>query len=227
MRPAGDGTRRQAGGNLPAPAGLLLSFLPSLLLATLCGCMDASRGKAGQAPDAYPARAADSLKGGRFDFSRMNLTEKPDFIELQVLGTVAFLGDSCASRPDGKCVRKLERLRPEEGFHAHCALSPCWNFIRAEVGGRGKAWGSTEDIRTLLGSIDTEEEAKLWLFVNGFNVVNDDSLRVEAAGTGYRVRAARTEGCPLVRSLHEVEVDSTGGIRETSSRVLETFNACY
>ena len=85
-------------------------------------------------------------KGGSFDFTQMRLTESPSFIELQVLGTVAFLGDSCESRVNGKCKRKLERLFPNDGFHSHCSISPCFNFIRAEIGGEGKVWGKVDDI---------------------------------------------------------------------------------
>lgn len=189
-----------------------------LALLLLLGCA--------RIPQSNP-KIMEVQKGGPFDFTQMNLTERPSFIELQVLGTIAFLGDSCESITDGRCKRKLERLFPKDGFYAHCSLSPCYNFIRAEVQGRGKVWGREEEILSLLGPIDTEEEAKLWIFVTGFDVINDDSLIVFKANNKFQIRAARTKGCPLVRSLYQLNLESTGLIEEVSYTVLETYNGCF
>jgi hypothetical protein len=191
--------------------------LVPLALLLLLGCA--------KAPQSIPEKK-EVQKGGSFDFTRMNLTEHPRFIELQVLGTIAFLGDSCESITNGRCKRKLERLFPTDGFYAHCSLSPCYNFIRGEVGGKGKVWGKEDEILSLLGPIDTEEEAKLWIYVNGFDVINDDSLTVLRSPNQFLIRAARTKGCPLVKCLYQLKLKSTGRIEEVSYTVLETYNGC-
>jgi hypothetical protein len=194
--------------SIPPLSGLVLVFL---------GCFGENRG----------AQKSTRPQGGAFDFSRMKLAEQVDFIELQKFGTLAYWGDTCGSRAEGKCRRRLDSLGLENGVGFDCKDSPCYHFIRTESQGKGRLWASDSGIKELLGPIDTEEEARLWIFVNGFKVIGDSALSVASHGKGFSITAMKMAGCPIVDSLWTLELASDGTISEKSRKLIKTYDWCY
>jgi hypothetical protein len=84
--------------------------------------------------------------------------------------------------------------------------------------------GSLEELRQILGDIDTANEAAVWLYVNDRSVSCD---QLETLADGYLGHAsALLSDCPITYQPMDVKVARDGTLTETKRGAVQTSNSC-
>lgn len=174
--------------------------------------------------------------------SGLTLAEPADYLELRERSswdtespweTVDSAGTACTSATDLEaCQAALEAATAETGFRLGECLDLCSDSLL--VVNRGDAVEVISDpgeVLTLLGSVDTPEEAALVVGLGGYRVsCGEDPGEggVRAGVDGYEVIAtAYTSICaPIIVERYQLGVSSDGTLTELDSEVIGRSSAC-
>ena len=151
--------------------------------------------------------------------------------------TCAVRGEPCAGAPDdGACQRALHELEKKSAP----AAVPCPGglscpermYVITTRGATPQLWSSAEQLRQLLGPIDTVDDA--WLLAQAAEhlppyVCGDaETSAARAVGSGYELRERRyTKNCdPIELTEHTYRVERDGAVRPLGSRVVRSEPGC-
>lgn len=141
--------------------------------------------------------------------------------------TLSEAGSRCARAVGPACAEKL-------AYHPLPLSNPSckeYCYERAVVTTRGdevRRWASTTELLSLLGPIDSSDEALLIVSSRGFGLSCDDPEHgsVRELGEGYEVVATRTISlCPMRAELVRLEVTREGEIAILSRTLLPADDA--
>ncbi|MCC6336628.1 MAG: ferritin-like domain-containing protein [Myxococcales bacterium] len=162
----------------------------------------------------------------------------PDVVELRSrttfrgsdpasVGTLSTSGTACATAADKPtCQAAFDGLNPDAGFGESCLEICVSYFLGTTRADEVKAWSSIEELKTFLGTIDTEQEAALMAHAHSYRVQCEplDRGGVKArSGGGYDVIAVRGHACGPGSKVtrYYLNVTPAGEVTETSSEVAE------
>jgi hypothetical protein len=142
---------------------------------------------------------------------------------------VSEFGTRCATASSPACAAQSAK-HPATG-HASSCVDICTE--RAIVTTRGddvKRWATHDELVTLLGPIDTSDEALMLVAGAGYDLACDAPQRssIREVGDGYEVTATRvTSDCaPLITTQYLIHVARSGELRVLGERVFSMSAAC-
>ncbi|RKG64444.1 ferritin-like domain-containing protein [Corallococcus sp. CA054B] len=136
-------------------------------------------------------------------------------------------GQACATATDpGACRTALEEARPHDGFFATCTLLCTKYFLATTRGDEVKTWTSLQELKALLGNVETRQDAALVAFASGYELACGDLERgaVKRNPDGsYNIVGTRGFACGEGSDLtqHVVRVSTNGDVTEVEKHVLE------
>ncbi len=193
------------GSGLPDPAGFTLpACVPSGALA-MDGMM--------------PATAVDYLE--------MRQRDQEGPMTSRVLSST---GTQCKTATDvATCKSALAALPVSPSFHP-CVDHECGASLATTAGDTVKSYNDAAAVQTLLGTIDTPQEAALTVFAAGYDISCTDKATggVRAVVDGYEVLASKmTKICaPIEITGYLLKVDKSGKVTVQSSSVISSSPAC-
>ncbi|NOJ94723.1 ferritin-like domain-containing protein [Corallococcus coralloides] len=141
--------------------------------------------------------------------------------------TRASTGQACATATDpAACQTALEEARSHDGFHGTCTLV-CTNYFLATTrGDEVKTWTSLQQLKELLGSVQTRQDAALVAFASGYSLTCGELERgaVKRNPDGsYNIVGTKGFACGEGSDLtqHVVRVSTNGDVTEVEKHVLE------
>ncbi|WP_164007956.1 ferritin-like domain-containing protein [Pyxidicoccus trucidator] len=185
--------------------------------------------------------AAPACEGGVLAVSGLSPAAPVDFVQLRHVSSnggvegrsesvVASSGMSCASATDrAACESSLSALRSSSGFRRSCEDVCSEYYVATTRGDEVTAHSTLESLRSLLGTIDTAQEAALLAFADGYRLSCEDlergAVRAESGGT-FSVIGTTGHTCGKDTALKRfvLEVSPSGEIREVRSHILERGN---
>ncbi|MEW5741214.1 MAG: ferritin-like domain-containing protein [Myxococcota bacterium] len=141
--------------------------------------------------------------------------------------TLSSTGAACATATNKPtCQAAFDGLAPDAGFGESCLQICVSYFLATTKADEVKAWTSIEQLKTFLGTIDTEQEAALMAFAHDYRLQCEQLDRggVKArSGGGYDVIATRGHTCGPGSKItrYYLNVTPSGEVTETSSEVAE------
>ncbi|MDC0713885.1 ferritin-like domain-containing protein [Stigmatella sp. ncwal1] len=184
--------------------------------------------------------APPSCEGGGLAVSGLTPATPVDGVQLRVTTAiggeveqdrvVTSSGTVCATASNPPvCQSAVENLGPQSSFHKVCHDICSAYYVATTRGDDVTAHASLEALRTFLGTVDTTQEAALIAFAEGYDLACDNlqrgAIRMNADG-GFSIVATRGFACGKGTELtrFELEVSSSGALKEVSSKVLERGN---
>ncbi|MCY1044512.1 ferritin-like domain-containing protein [Corallococcus sp. bb12-1] len=172
--------------------------------------------------------------------SDLKISPPPDYVELRTLGdaseptnahTRTSSGQPCATATDvPACQTALANATTTEGFADTCqGFCPgviTHTFLVTTRGDEVKTHPTPEALRSLLGTVDTEEEAVLLAYASGHplncSTLEQGAVKKNANGT-FNVIAYEGYACGKDTQLDQLvlEVSASGELREVERHVLE------
>lgn len=160
------------------------------------------------------------------------LTPEPeqDYVELRYVdpggsrGTAGHVGKACDTAQDeAACLTALEELTATSGFRLGTCRGPCFDYyLTTTEGDTVRALDSTEEARSLLGTIDSPQEAMLVVALEGFDVRCGDG-GAKPQGASFEVQGFTYEGCDgETRYLFDVTAD--GAVSQKGRVVVHEAN---
>jgi hypothetical protein len=208
--------------------------------------MSAQVANAAVVPAPFAAFVCDPPVGGDHDLARelrargssLKLAVPVDHLTVtRVSGTerepVAVVGDACSGASDAAaCQKALDEL-----VRAAPASTPCDSenyrciesvYAVTTTGDAVKLWTSPEQMRELLGEIDSPSEA--WVLAQAkeheppYLCDDEDSSAQRTIEGGYELRVRRyTKGCrPLEKTELVYRIGRDGAVERLSSKVIES-----
>ncbi|MBZ4415168.1 ferritin-like domain-containing protein [Myxococcus sp. RHSTA-1-4] len=183
--------------------------------------------------------SAPACERGRLAVSGLSLPAQPDFVQLRHVSSSpnpesertesvsSSAGTACATASDtAACESALSSLTADSGFRRDCLDLCSEYYIATTRGDEVTAHTTVEALRSLLGAIDTTQEAALLAFAEGYNPSCTDlergAVRANAEGS-FNVVATKGFACgkntAVTRFL--LEVSASGEVKELSSEVIE------
>ncbi|ADO69921.1 ferritin-like domain-containing protein [Stigmatella aurantiaca] len=181
--------------------------------------------------------ASPSCEGGGLAVSGLSPAAPVDGVQLRistVIGEdaemdreVSSSGTVCATASNPPvCQAALENLAPQSSFHRVCADICSAYYLATTRGDDVTAHATLEALKGFLGTVDTAQEAVLIAFAEGYNLDCDNpqrgAVRLNADG-GFSLVATRGFACGKGTEVtrFELEVSSSGQLKEVSSKVVE------
>ncbi|APR81571.1 putative lipoprotein [Minicystis rosea] len=145
----------------------------------------------------------------------------------QVLSEV---GAACASATTSVCREQIQK-HPEPLRPTSCVQLCVEISVVTTAGDEVRRWAGSDALRSLLGSIDTADEALLLVATAGYDLSCDNAERttVRRVSDGYVVTATKmTALCaPIITTRFTLHVSTQGVIREERHEEIERLeNAC-
>ncbi|NMO22266.1 ferritin-like domain-containing protein [Pyxidicoccus fallax] len=171
--------------------------------------------------------------------SGLSLPSQPDFVQLRQVGSnpglengrietaVSSSGTACATANDkAACESALSGLTSPGGFRRDCQDLCSEYYVATTRGDEVKAHDTLDKLRSLLGPIDTAQEAALLAFGEGYYLSCTDLKRgAVKAGPGGTFSVVGTKGyaCGPNTAVTQylLEVTPSGEVKEVSSAVIE------
>jgi hypothetical protein len=199
------------------------------LLSSLVGCaaQDADLSAAGFEPLVCAQQQP-------WDFANMNFAREVDFVALRlVLNTgaapmeLASHGQACLGEDAGACAAALAAASPEQTSEwASCSQLCAYYALVTTEGGEVKVLQTQSAIKELLGTIDSLDEAALWVQANN-GEVSCDSASGHTIDEGYEIAHGLTlSECPVQMANVVDRVSADGTIVELSRDVQPETNVC-
>ena len=199
-------------------------------LALVAGC--GGTGLPDPAPFTLPACSTGALA-----VAGLMPTTPVDYLEMRQRdqsGTtsriLASTGTQCKTATDvAACNSKLAALPTNPSFH-NCVDHECGASLASTAGDTVLSYNDAAAVQTLLGTIDTQQEAALTAFVAGYDISCTDKATggVRTVADGYEVLASKmTKDCaPIEITGYLLKVDKSGTVTVESSSVISTSPAC-
>jgi hypothetical protein len=200
------------------------SSAPLVVALLLPGC-GSDAGEVRNTADTLTDGSLNCDKDGRWrPMSALKLTQPVDFIALRrdaafphpVTRQLDAAGAPCSSAVDRRvCEAEMRRL-------SLVGTDPQGSHFLTVQGDVVRAYQTLEEKLSLLGSIDTPDEALLLLEHQGLPIgCTVEPTRVTVRGDGYRVATSTSAGdsCPPSRASYVMDVDRKGKVTE-----IETVN---
>ncbi|MCY1036491.1 ferritin-like domain-containing protein [Corallococcus sp. BB11-1] len=179
-----------------------------------------------------------ACSGNGLALDALTISPAPDFVQLRYLytyfgsderdsGPVSSQGQPCATATDAAaCQGALENAVPSAGFHHTCTELCADFFLVTTRGDEVKTYATPESLKSLLGTVDTAQEAVLLAFAAG-NTMSCSQLERGAVkqdpNGGFNVIGTQGYACGKNTALtqHVVRVSTSGEVREVERHVLE------
>jgi hypothetical protein len=134
---------------------------------------------------------------------------------------VSEVGTPCATATSGAC-RQMVAYHPEPMRASSCVQLCSETSVVTTAGNEVRRWAGLEELRLLLGPIDTPDEALLLVEATGYDLACNDPARttVHAVSDGFVVTATRlTALCaPVVTTRFTLHVSRQGALRILGSK---------
>ena len=148
--------------------------------------------------------------------------EGPVFYETRVS-----TGQQCATASDpAACQTALEEARAAEGFHGAC-FDVCTSYFLATTrGDEVKTWASLQELRELLGSVETSQDAALLAYASGYALscgkLEEGAVKRNPDGS-FNVVGTKGFACGEGTEFtqHVLRVSKNGEVSELENHVLE------
>lgn len=142
---------------------------------------------------------------------------------------IAQAGVKCETATDRTaCSNNLNSLNSTNGFHISCLPGACIHYLATTAGDAVSAVTSAAQLRSLLGAIDSPQEALLMAFAQDYDISCSDkeqgAVRAVADGNGYEVLGTKlTRDCdPVEVTGYRLHVSRDGNIAVLSERVISS-----
>ncbi|MGE0321056.1 MAG: ferritin-like domain-containing protein [Polyangiaceae bacterium] len=140
------------------------------------------------------------------------------------------VGARCAGASDERaCNDALQALKPEHGFHVGCRPGYCAHGVAYTRGNEVGIADQPNTLKEFLGPVDTEGEAVLMAWAEGYNPGTCDELKksVKKTKDGFELVVEKmTKDCPIEISEFKLKVTTTGEVKELSKKVKSKNGAC-
>lgn len=216
----------------------LRRLLHHLVAASLASPLALTAGCGGALPDPGSFSAPVCNGSGVLAVDGLTTGTTLDYLELRERDfdgksrTVSQTGTACKTATDMPgCSAKLAALPTTPGFN-QCVDHDCGHSLASTAGDAVASYNDAATVKTLLGTIDTPQEAALMAYVAGYSVSCTDKasggVRPSADGNGYDVLASRlTKDCaPIEITGYYLKVDKSGQVTVQSSAVISSSPAC-
>lgn len=216
----------------------LRRLLQHLVAASLASPLTLVAGCGSGLPDPGPFALPVCAMAGVLSVDGLKPASPVDYLEMRqrdlsgMAQVVAKTGTPCKTATDvPTCTAALAALPTTPGFHS-CVDHDCGHALAATAGDTVTAYNDGSAMRTLLGTIDTPQEAALTAYAAGYDLSCTEKatggVRVAPDGDGYEVLASRlTKDCaPIETTGYLLKVDKSGNITVLSSAVISSSPAC-
>ncbi|MCA9645810.1 MAG: hypothetical protein KC492_34200, partial [Myxococcales bacterium] len=140
------------------------------------------------------------------------------------------VGARCVGASDElACNNALKALRPEPGFHISCRPGFCTHGVAFTRGNEVGLADDLDELKAFLGPIDTEGEATLIAWAEGYNPGTCDELKKGTKKTkdGFELVVEKmTADCPIEISEMKLKISTNGELKELSKKVKSKNGAC-
>jgi hypothetical protein len=167
-------------------------------------------------------------------FANMNFAREVDFIALRSVWNVGVepaetvsYGQACQGQDAQTCEAALEAAWPEQTSEwATCSQVCVYNALVTTEGDEVRVLQTQSAIKELLGSIDSLDEAALWVQANNGEVACG-SASGRATEDGYEIAHGLTlADCPVQTANVVDSISANGAIVELSREVQPPTNIC-
>jgi hypothetical protein len=169
-----------------------------------------------------------------WDFANMHFAREVDFIALRSAWNAgpepteaASYGQACQGPDAAGCEADLQVAWPEPTSEwARCSQVCVYNALVTTLGDEVEVLQTQRAIQELLGTIDSLDEAALWVQANNGEVACD-SASGRTTGQGYEIAHSLTlSDCPVQTANVVDRVSPDGTIVELSREVQPATNVC-
>jgi hypothetical protein len=138
-------------------------------------------------------------------------------------------GEACATATGARCAEQVAKHPEELVITSPCPMGCVERSFVTTRGDQVQRWAGSARIQTLLGTIDTPDEAVMIAAMKGYTVrcgvANEGS--VTATPAGYEIIATElTKTCPITQAQVRLAVSSDGALTTLESVTLQPSNGC-
>ncbi|QRK08132.1 ferritin-like domain-containing protein [Archangium violaceum] len=182
--------------------------------------------------------SAPVCEGGSLAVSGLSPASRTDFVQLRRIYfspgadernevATSSSGTACATASDrGACESALSALSSRSGFNSSCVDACTAYYLAVTRGDEVAALTTLESLRSFLGTIETQQEAALLAFAEGYDLscgnLQRGAVRANADGS-FNVVATRGFACGENTAVTRfvLEVSASGDVREAHRDVVE------
>ncbi|MCA9626649.1 MAG: hypothetical protein KC766_03235 [Myxococcales bacterium] len=140
------------------------------------------------------------------------------------------LGTPCSGASDERqCDDALKAKTPESGFRVECRPGYCAHGVAYTRGNEVGLASSIDELKAFLGPLDTEGDAILMAWAEGYNIGTCADLEKNLKQTkdGYElVTEKMTADCPIEISEFKLKIATDGSVSVLSKKVKSKSGAC-
>jgi len=183
-----------------------------------------------------PISARGLSPARRFDYLAIRTShgiqaseEGPERWTLSTFDVVSEAGTACATATARECHQKI-RMHPEPFRPTSCLQLCNETSVVTTAGDEVRRWVGVPEILSLLGPIDTPDEALLLVESMGYDLTCNDAERttVRAAPDGFIVTATKiTRDCaPVITTRFTFRILRSGEIQQVRTEEIERSDGC-
>jgi len=140
-------------------------------------------------------------------------------------------GVLCPRAENDLCQDEFRNLKPEFGFAAGCLPASCFYYLKYQADNQNHLVASKDELLQFLDTINTKEEALLWVRANDYYFrVNDiDGGAFKTVGTGFELIVLKTVSycTPIQTNRYHLRVKPNGSIEVLKEKEFSVDeNAC-
>ncbi|MDI1482563.1 ferritin-like domain-containing protein [Polyangium sp. y55x31] len=183
-----------------------------------------------------PISASGLSPARRFDYLAIRTLygtpaaeEGPERWTQSNFSVVSEVGTTCATATTRECHQKI-RMHPEPFRRTSCLQLCTETSVVTTAGDEVRRWAGIPELVSLLGPIDTPDEALLLVEAAGYDLTcnNAERTTVRAARDGFIVTATKiTRDCaPIITTRFTLRVFRSGEIQEVRAEEIGRDSAC-
>lgn len=142
-------------------------------------------------------------------------------------------GVLCPSAEENLCQDEFRNLKPEFGFAPGCLPSTCFYYLKYQADDQNHLVASKDELLQFLGTINTKEEALLWVSANNYyfrtndNDVDTGGIKVVKPNFELIVLKTVSHCIPIQTNRYHLKVKPNGEIEVLKEKVFYVDeNAC-
>lgn len=125
-------------------------------------------------------------------------------------------GILCDQAEESVCVKEFQELQPEFGFASGCLPGLCFYYLKYQVNSQNHLVNSKDKLLEFLGTINTKEEALLWVRAHGyrFGVNNIKTGAIKVTNSGFELIVLKTVSfcTPIQTNRYHLRIKPNGDI---------------